>query len=309
MRFLLPVDIHNPGFKSASLASCIGKGLGERLEKVTILTVLAGKYLREHIKNIDTRAGRLIESEFIRALRQEHIERDILPVLAEIKAKLAEAGIGRVDEFIEDGDPSDKILEYVNKRGYTHVFLDRRGVGTMQAFFLGSVTRKLLHSELRASIYLIGEKLDEKMPCKMEHCLIPVDGSHHSSLALKEAGLILGNCIKGVKNIELLHVINLAKYPERLENGHFPEKDGEKFLNEGKELLKTAGIPESCISMHMEYGHPAKKIIERIESKDVDLVFMGRRGRDAIQEFFIGSVTSEIVHKSTKPTFALVTEY
>ncbi len=309
MKFLLPIDIQNPSRRAPGLVGCMGAGLGEMLERLTVMTVLAGQYLKAQVKNLDLRAERLIESEKIKELRQLHIEREVRPVLEEFKDMLRGAGIkGSIDEKVVDGDPVEKICDVVKNEGYTHIFMERRGLGEIKEWLLGSVSAGLLHRDLQSSLYLIGKKLSEHGPCIVERCLIPIDGSHHSELAVSEAATMVSHCAQGFKEVILLHVVNIARYPERVENGHIPEKEGEAYLDRAEETLIKAGIPKDKIKRRLEYGEPAAMIVEEIEKGEIDLVFMGRRGRSTIQEFFIGSVSSEVIHKCYDPTFALVTE-
>ncbi|OCC16147.1 Universal stress protein [Dissulfuribacter thermophilus] len=307
MKFLLPVDVKKPSYRVAGLVGCLAANLGQRLDSITILTVMAGSYLTSHIKNIDIRADRLLNSDLIKDLRKQHIEKEVLPILHEIKEKLVSAGASSpIDEKIEDGDPVERITQVAKEGGYTQIFLERRGVSTAQEIFLGSVSAGLLHKDIGCSIYLIGKKMAEQGTCSVKKCLIPLDGSVHSDKALKEASSMLSCCLDGIEMIHLFNVISLAHYPENIESGLLPEKEAEEILNNGKDILVKAGIPESLITTSYEYGVPAKNILQKAESEDVDLIFMGRRGRGAIQEFFMGSVSHELIHKCSNPTVALV---
>ena len=310
MKFLMPIDIQHPTWRVPGLVGCIGRGFEERLEKVTVMTVLAGQYLKRQVENIDLRAERLIESEKMKEFRQLYVEREVRPVLRRFKEMLHAAGIeeSKIDERILDGDPAEKIREVAQKEKYTHIFMERRCLGEFKEWLLGSVSSALLHRDLRCSLYLIGKRLREDGPCTIKRSMVPIDGSHHSELAVAEAATIVSHCVSGFEEVVLLHVVNIARYPERIEDGRIPEKEGEAYLEKAEKVLVDAGIPREKIKRRLEYGEPASVIVEEIEKEKIDLVFMGRRGRTAIQEFFLGSVSSKVIHKCLDPTFALLTE-
>jgi nucleotide-binding universal stress UspA family protein len=45
-------------------------------------------------------------------------------------------------------------------------------------------------------------------------------------------------------------------------------------------------------------GDPASMIIDEAERQDVDFIFMGSRGLNAVQRFLLGSVSSKVVHRA-----------
>ncbi len=57
-------------------------------------------------------------------------------------------------------------------------------------------------------------------------------------------------------------------------------------------LLKEVQVKE---------GKPAEIIVETAKEEKVDLIVMGKRGMSAVEKFFIGSVTSRVLHCSPAP--------
>ena len=57
--------------------------------------------------------------------------------LEEIKEK----GIKKVESFLLQGDPADKITEFASERGVDMIVMGSRGLGGIKQMFLGSVSR------------------------------------------------------------------------------------------------------------------------------------------------------------------------
>jgi len=307
-KILVPIDVENPSWRVMALVGCLAERLGDRLKGITLFHATGGRYLSEHMLNIDVRAGYVIESGLIKRLREEYIERKIEPVMLSANERIRKWGIKTdVKRETVDGDPVKKILEKIREEGFSTVIMERRDIGTVQEILLGSVTASLLHRDTLASIYMVGNAFTEDTPCAVFKCLIPVDGSPHALSAVEEAA-VLGEYLNGsLEEMVLLRVINLAGYPESVSKGLLPEKEAKTHLDEAEELLKSKGIPQSSIKSVLKYGDPVKVIASEAKERGVDLIIMGRRGRSAVKEIFMGSVSSGVLRKCQDPIIAMVT--
>jgi nucleotide-binding universal stress UspA family protein len=65
----------------------------------------------------------------------------------------------------------------------------------------------------------------------------------------------------------------------------------EDFMRSGLASAVAEVYPEnrSQVEMHVSYGHPAEILIQ--ESKDADLLVVGRRGHSAVTALLLGSVS------------------
>ncbi|MCJ7600705.1 MAG: hypothetical protein MUO63_04280, partial [Desulfobulbaceae bacterium] len=77
--FLLPIDGPETFARTAWLMGMIDVGLGSRIEKVSLLHVMAGKYLSTHMANVDIRTEFVLESELFKRLKNQHIQQQIEP--------------------------------------------------------------------------------------------------------------------------------------------------------------------------------------------------------------------------------------
>ncbi len=308
MKFLVPVDIKKTCFRVTGLVGCMTNALQDEIEGISIMTVMAGSYLTTHLKNVDLRAERLLDSGLLKELRKQYIEKEASPAIKAVKEgilKFTNHSV-KIDEILEDGDPVEKISNVVKEKGFSHIFLRRRRIGTAREFFMGSVSYGLLHTVLKGAIYLVGDKTDKDMPCNMPVCVVVVDGSEYSNKALDEAAFMVSRSFKSVKKLIALHVIDITSYAEKIENGIVPEKDAEGILEDAKNILASKGVDSSIIETSIRYGEVGKTIAEFTTDEDASILFMGRKGRGAIEEILTGSITKEVIHRLSSPTIAIV---
>ncbi len=305
--FLLPLDNLESFQGTAALMGSMAKVLGDRVEKVTLLHVMEGSYIAKHMENIDIRVEHVLSSDLIQKLRREHIERNIQPDMDKAASLLKEMGVaGSINIIIEDGNPADVIADMANQEGYSTVVMQRRGVSKMHEMFMGSVTSRLLHRDLSATVYLTGSS-DESRDCNTADILIALDGSEHSRAALDEAAVLLGKCTELEKAV-LVSVADAASYASVLESGKTPEEQSLSLLDDAASMLESSGVPGDSIIKVARYGKDAASAIEEeVKARKIDTVFMGRRGISAIAELFIGSVSQKVIDHCPEQTIVLVT--
>ncbi|WP_353685090.1 universal stress protein [Thermodesulfovibrio sp. 3907-1M] len=303
-RVLLPVDRSDNSrraikFAGAVLSEVEGSG-------ITILYVMAGGYLSEHMKNIDFRAELIKGTEVFKKIRAKHIEENITPFLNDYESILKTAGVkGEIVKRIEEGDPGNKIIEIALKEGFQTVILARRGMSELKSLIIGSVSNKVIHGLLNQNIYLVGQKISEQNP--VSRILVPVDGSQYSMKAVEHA-VCLAKTVKGIENITVLRVINVSLYLERVRQGIDPEAEAEEILNKAKRRFCEEGIPEQLISTKSRAGFPVDEILKEIEEGGYSLIIMGRKGRTAMKDLVLGGVSSSVINKCLEPTVAIVNQ-
>ncbi len=64
-------------------------------------------------------------------------------ILASASAKASENGVSEVSTLIADGDPATRIMEIAKREEADCIVLGSRGLSDVQAFFEGSVSRKV----------------------------------------------------------------------------------------------------------------------------------------------------------------------
>jgi nucleotide-binding universal stress UspA family protein len=128
--------------------------------------------------------------------------------------------------------------------------------------------------------------------------LVPLDGSKGSSKALDEAIYLARQnqaTITGVYVIPLFSV-NVARPTSKM--GKMFANDAKKVLAEAKTRCAKNGV---LFYEKILCGNEGFKIVTFAKNRKADLIVMGSRGRSNVREFFLGSVSHYVVHKSQIP--------
>jgi nucleotide-binding universal stress UspA family protein len=143
----------------------------------------------------------------------------------------------------------------------------------------------------------------------MSGIFVGVDGSDHSRLALVWA------LREAARHSMPVTVISVHPKPVRPATDIYwavpdlPEdpRNEEAELNALRQFVdKTAtetGEPVPSISLVVETGDPAEKLIEA--SRDADLLVVGSRGIGGFARLLLGSVSSKVVHHAACPVMVI----
>lgn len=304
---LLPVDGSEHSRLAIQFAGCLAANLGDRVRNITLLHVLAGHYLASHMENIDFRAREVLESSLFQRLREQYIEDKVVPIFEDGEGLLKSVGSkADVSREVLDGVPAEKIAMMAKEGGFSTIIIARRGLSRVKELLLGGVTSKLLHLSYHPATYVVGTRVVENGACLVPRILIPLDGSRCSLAALREAAVIARSHANCLERLELLRVIDVARYPERLERGERPEDEAQRILAEGRDVLEEEGVPKDCVRSSIVYGRPVDAILDAARQKDATLIMMGRLGRSAVRDLVIGGVSSEVLRRAVEPTVAIV---
>ncbi len=306
VRFLVPLDIDGSRDQSVELMKCLVAILGDRIAKITLLHVMAGRYLSEHMANIDFRAKNVISTEKFRELRQQYIDSRIRPVLEAAKEEIGSVGTSaEIEILIEDGDPVEHIVDLANSEGIDALVLQRSGLSRVGDMFVGSVTTGVLHREVHCSVYLPGSRLLDQ-GCRPKCCMVALDESEHSAEALARAARLASACSDTMDHVILVHVLDIARCGEALADGKEVAGPEDRLLDEAVSFLSSRGVTGDKIRKVAACGDPAEVLVDLAGTEKVDVLFMGRRGRGAVRDLFMGSVSRKIIYRCPEPTIVLV---
>ncbi|MGA2141711.1 MAG: universal stress protein [Brevinematales bacterium] len=105
----------------------------------------------------------------------------------------------------------------------------------------------------------------------------------------------LGGVVKnGVKEVLLFHVESVSE----IAAGNINSQYDEKLLEKWKNTLLDAGVKATY---KIVAGVPWIEIVELIEKGDFSFTFMGSHGNSFLDRVFLGSVTENVIHHSSKP--------
>jgi nucleotide-binding universal stress UspA family protein len=132
--------------------------------------------------------------------------------------------------------------------------------------------------------------------------LVPIDGSENSYRAL-DVAIMFAKTLKA--ELVGIHAVNIIPITESQPFDPLEFQVEEKrcaiaMLEKVKTLCSKEGTGFSAV---VEFGHPGDLIVKFVKNKDnkIDLVVIGSRGKTAISEIFLGSVSNFVLHKSPVP--------
>lgn len=134
-----------------------------------------------------------------------------------------------------------------------------------------------------------------------KHIVVAVDGSENSMRAVKQA---IDLALAGEQpQVDVLSVIAIDVYSDMV---YDPVKaHGEtqtKLIQPALDAFEEAGIKPQLVLLH---GRPADEIIRHANEVEADLIVIGSRGLNALQEFAIGSVSHKVIKHSKCPTLVV----
>ena len=137
------------------------------------------------------------------------------------------------------------------------------------------------------------------------HILVPLDGSTHSQNALEKAADL---ALHYKARVSILHVITdvlRSRVPDELRDyatmEHVQVTENDMLLAVARKLVETAELQLrelglSDMTLSIDTGNVASKIVEFSQENDVDLIVMGRRGLGDLSGLLLGSVSHKVCH-------------
>jgi nucleotide-binding universal stress UspA family protein len=134
--------------------------------------------------------------------------------------------------------------------------------------------------------------------------LVPLDGSDNSFRAL-DAAVFLAS--KSDSTIDLVYCVSVfpsieVQMVDPIKCQILERKFAESVLKKALSICKKSDIKSNHAIL---YGTPGYTIIKYIKSNKIDLVVIGSRGRSAMREVFLGSVSNYVLHKSPAPVLVI----
>lgn len=129
--------------------------------------------------------------------------------------------------------------------------------------------------------------------------LLAVDGSEHSMRAAKEAVKV---AMSGSNTeVEMVFVADFSKVKNEVLHTHGKEEleySRRQRLQPVEELMKTNQIK---YTLKILRGEPGPSIVEHANKGNFDLVVIGSRGLNSLQEMVLGSVSHKVVKRVSCP--------
>ena len=134
-----------------------------------------------------------------------------------------------------------------------------------------------------------------------KHIVVAIDGSDNAMRALAQAADIAKACDD--VQVDLLSVIAIDVYSDMVYDPIEAHGDSQReAVQPAVDALKAAGIDPDVVLMH---GRPADEIVRYLETSGADLMVIGSRGLNALQEFAIGSVSHKVIKHAKCPVLVV----
>lgn len=203
------------------------------------------------------------------------------------------------------GGPAENILSYSQRNHISLVIMATHAHGGLLRWWLGSVFEKVVSRSLVPILGIHSKRVREienNHKTVFKRILAPLDGSDTGEAALHDAEAI---ALRTGASLVLLHVVPAPSHMEtRWLGKEFNEfvkamhEAGQKYLEKTQRRLAAKGIE---VSVKMDSGDPAARIIANAMEEKVDLISMSTHGRSGIPRWVLGSVADKILHESRLP--------
>jgi len=217
-----------------------------------------------------------------------------------LKANLREDDVSVILQKQQLDIARDIIAE--SSRGYGAVVVGRRGLSRLGDIFLGSVSYKIVQGIEGVPVWVVGGDVRSK---KM---LLAVDGSESSSKAVDyAANLAAANgarvtLFNVVREFRLDFLDNSTPRGAEIEMRIVKEleRDVQHMFASYRKQLEWAGVNTSRISVKhtLQSRTRAGDILKEAKEGSYGTIVMGRRGLSKVHEFFLGRVTTKVLHRA-----------
>jgi nucleotide-binding universal stress UspA family protein len=203
-------------------------------------------------------------------------------LLSQATLRFKEEKVMTQERLLEGFDIPDTIITEAEAGSYGLVVMgNSEGEEKELDLHLGSVAEKV-SSALKIPVLIVRQKTE------VTKIIVPLEGSQKDQHALEKAATIAK--VARAK-VVLLHV----QEPRLLRLKPETKEIGVQIL--GDAATKLGGVP---IEQKLELGDPAKVILHTADQDSADLIVMSRGGY-SLRNFFLGSVSSHVLHYAKIP--------
>jgi nucleotide-binding universal stress UspA family protein len=221
--------------------------------------------------------------------------------LRESAAVLADAGLD-TEVRVVTGPPSSALIALASEAHVDAVVAGSSGKGVLDRFLGGSVSEELLVQAERPTLFvrfaLLANAADPAALLKAlgRTLVLPTDFSSSSMRALTVA---LGLPKGFVGTLYLVHVVDPALSEEALRKA---EQGAEFQLRNMAAMAAESGITARSV---IRRGDPKREILREIDERRASGVITGTRGRSAISEAVMGSVSLTMLRQASCPVLVV----
>lgn len=236
-------------------------------------------------------SGKLVNENVQEIIREHRAQAEgILKEAAEKCAPWAK----NVSTHLLDGNPSRELLTLADKENVDLIALGSRGLGSIDRFFLGSVSEKVtLHA--RCSV-LVVRSVGGEDAAECQSILFADDGSEQITQAVDQfAASPLGQD----RQVVLLGVLESSsnkKLREIIENNPFWQSQKTRLQNHLESSVKKFEPTGARIQLLLgKSENTADQILKAAEAYNADLIVLGSHSKNVWERFLLGSVSTRVL--------------
>lgn len=196
---------------------------------------------------------------------------------------------------VASGPPLQALASHADTLPADLVVLGVRGASPMRHLLLGSTAERLA-GKVHCPVLVV------KQPPREEYrsLLVAVDFSASSLQALLAARAIAPKA-----DISLLHVFD-TPFEGKLRYAGVDDEEIHYYrlsvrqdaMHKLEALCEEARIPAQDVNLIAIHGSPAPNILEQQKMQDCDLIVMGKRHKNVLEELMLGSVIRQVMAES-----------
>ena len=190
--------------------------------------------------------------------------------------------------------PAHAITEAAEQLEATMIVAGMTGHGRVGEAFFGSTVSALARRAQRPVLAVPPGEHE-----KIETILAPVDFSKCSTVALRHAADLAD---KFSARLLVHHSTGLPSVAPPVAYVPTSPRELMKAVDDRLDhTLESAGLKDRVDRHWVEFGAPHHNIVEAIADENVDLVVMGSHGRNAVERFFLGSISERMLRQRACP--------
>jgi nucleotide-binding universal stress UspA family protein len=278
MKILLAIDASSASQAAVDEVGARPWPAGSQVEVLTAAGVSQPLALGEIVEEVNARAQKLVETAAV---------------------QLRSRGLP-ADGIVAEGDPKAVILDYATSLGADLIVMGARGLGAVERFLMGSVSRAVLRFAPCSVAIVRNSTAGGNGSLKV---LLAVDGSEGSRQAVESAAARPWPArteIRVLSAVELGLSLLQAAFEIPALDSHLEAQRAaamqrtEDAIDAARKTLEAAGLTTSE-SISVLAASPKEIILQEAADWPADWIVLGSHGSSGLSRFLVGSTSETVV--------------
>lgn len=233
-------------------------------------------------------------------------------LLADVAARLAALDADpqrshgvRADCAVLSGRPIDAIAGHADETDAGLLVLGARGEGFLRQLTLGSTASRLLR-KTRHPVLVVKQPPHERY----RRVLVAIDFSPAALAALR-----LARELAPTAALTLVHAVELP-FEGKLQYANVDPAIIQQYriqaqlegMQKLRQLARDEALPDAGTQLLALHGDAARLLVEQEQEQDCDLIVVGKRGQNYVEELLLGSTTTHVLMEAQGDVLVAVGE-